>query len=470
MPADQLDILIIGAGAAGLAAAVFAGEAAAGRSLRLAIVDGATKPGAKILVSGGARCNVTHRQVTEDDFWGGPRPLIRRVLRVFDHTHTLGWMRSLGVELKLEDTGKYFPVTDRSRTVLEALLRRVDELGVTLHRDARVLEIQPLDSHTVAGLTPARSAAQAVEGVARSVAAGQAGSTPNEDGGWRVTFRDREPLMARRLIVATGGLALPKSGSDGWGLEALRSLGHTIIQPTPALAPLVCDADQPGPGGQFADFSGITLDVRLGLFDDRDRRLEERHGSLVFTHFGISGPAALDLSRHWLRARLERPDRPLQVRLAIPGLVSFESADRWLQDQAQSSPRRDVATALRAWLPERLARAYVEGQPNLANLGKSARRQLAHWLTGLPLRVTHDRGYAHAETTAGGVDLREIDMSTMASKRLRHLHLAGEVCDVDGRLGGFNFTWAWASGFLAGRGAVASLGIEPRNVSWTRHD
>ncbi|MEQ8822585.1 MAG: aminoacetone oxidase family FAD-binding enzyme [Sumerlaeia bacterium] len=421
MSAPPIDIAIVGAGAAGLTAAIFAGEAAAGRGLRIVLLDGARKPGAKILVSGGGRCNVTNERVTPDDFWGGARGTIKKVLKSFDHRRTLEWMASLGVELKLEPTGKYFPASDSARTVLGALLRRAEEVGVELRPGHRVGHIGR-----------------------------EAG------GGWSLGFRDGEhpPLSARRLILATGGMSLPKSGSDGWGLAAARRLGHTITATTPALAPLVL-GPQAGAGGRFADLSGLTLDVRLGVYEASGRRLEERAGSLLFTHFGVSGPAALDLSRHLLQAREADPRAELVVGLGHPHFPTPEAADGWLRDQAAAHPKRTLANALRAIYPERLASALAEGRDGvLAELSKTTRRATATDIARLPLNVTGSRGYTFAETTAGGVDLSEIDPRTMASRVAEGLYLCGEMLDVDGRIGGFNFQWAWASGHLAGRGVV----------------
>jgi predicted Rossmann fold flavoprotein len=412
----QADIIIIGAGAAGLAAAIFAGEATprgerrAGR--RILLLDGAKSPGAKILVAGGGRCNVTHERVTPEDYCGGPRPIIRNVLRAFGEQRTLEWMAALGVPLKLEPTGKYFPVSNQARTVLEALFRRVREVGVEMLFQTRVTGVR-----------------QGAEG-----------------------------FQARRLILATGGLALPKSGSDGAGLAMARRLGHSVIPTTPALSPLVLRPG-PGPGGRFEELSGVTVEVRLGLYAPEGQRIEERTGSMVFTHFGVSGPAALDLSRHILRARLEHPETAFQVCLGHPALATVEEADNWLKRQVERQPRRAVWLAVNELWPERLARILAEGLgEDLAHLSRENRLELARRLARLPLEVTGDRGYAFAETTAGGVDLREVDARTMASRKAPGLYLCGEILDVDGRIGGFNFQWAWASGYLAGRAAAGSLG------------
>lgn len=415
-----IDVLILGAGAAGLAAAIFAGEAARGSGRRIVVVDGARKPGAKILVSGGGRCNVTNRTVTPEDYFGGPRPLIRNVLRAFDQERTLAWMEDLGVALKLEPTGKYFPVSDSARTVLDALLERVRVLGVELRPATRVASFRPVED------------------------------------GFEALVTGAEPLRARRLVVATGGLSLPKSGSDGAGLAMLGRLGHRIVPTTPALTPLLLGGDAAFP---FAELSGITLDARLQHADARGRVLHSTTASLLLTHFGLSGPAALDLSRHVLRGRLEQPAEPHRVLFGLPDFATPQAADAWILEQAKAAPRRQVATVLGLVAPERLARALAAGvaEAPVGQLPRDARTELARRLSALPLPVTGDRGYTFAETTAGGVDLREVNVATMESRIVPAMHLCGELLDVDGRIGGFNFQWAWATGYLAGRAAVGAL-------------
>ncbi|MBI5153616.1 aminoacetone oxidase family FAD-binding enzyme [Candidatus Poribacteria bacterium] len=412
-------IVIIGAGAAGLAAACFAGEAARGSGAEVLLLEGARTPGAKILVSGGGRCNVTNERVTPEDFHGGPRPIIRNVLRAFDERRALEWMRALGVELKLEPTGKYFPVSDKARTVLEALVHGAESSGARLISGTRVTSIE-------AGTE--RRFAIRIESAAGTI-------------------------HADRIILASGGLSLPKSGSDGWGLDAARQFGHSIIPTTPALVPLLL---RPGntPGGRFAEFSGVTILARLGLFGDERKPATQVEGSLLFTHLGLSGPAARDMSRHLLRARLVRPAVPWRLGIGHPRFPDADAADVWLRGEAAHGGKRTVVSAIESLYPERIARALTEGLGTLAELTRESRRQLAANLAHLPVDVLGDRGYTFAETTAGGVDLREIAAHTMESRVCPGLHLCGEMLDADGRIGGFNFQWAWATGYLAGRGAV----------------
>lgn len=429
------DIAIIGAGAAGLAAAIAAAEAGSASSCRIILLDSARKPGAKILVSGGGRCNVTNEHAVPDDFWGGPRTIIQKTLQKFDTRQTIAWFAGMGVRLKLEVSKKYFPVTDRAQTVLDALLRRTEQLGVTLVTSLRIADLRP------------------AEGGFQLVVAAPHGA-------------DGRLIRARRVIVATGGKSLPKSGSDGAMLEVMRRLGHTVVPTTPALAPLTMRQGA-GPGGRFAEFSGVSLDARLRLYQSRatasgtvtPRLLVELAGPLLFAHFGISGPAALDLSRHWLRARLEQPELPVAVFFGLPRFRIMDDADHWLLQEAAAHPRQHIVTALTEVLPERLARAMAaectDDEP-LAHLPRERRQALARLLTMLPLPVTGSRGYQYAEATAGGIDLHDIDARTMQSRRIPGLYLCGEILDVDGRIGGFNFQWAWSSGHVAGHAAAAS--------------
>lgn len=409
------DVIVVGAGAAGLATAIFARRL--GR-LSVRVVDGAARPGAKILVSGGSRCNVTNTVVTERDYWGGRRTIIRRVLARLPVDRTIAFFDELGVSLKEEPAGKLFPRSDRSRDVLEALLGAARALDVTLSPGTRVHEVA-------------------------------------RDGTRFRLDTSRGPLAASTVVLATGGLSLPKTGSDGAGLRMAKALGHTIVPTTPALAPLVLSESF------HAAVSGVALDVELALRVDGRITVRIR-GPLLWTHFGISGPAALDISRHWLRARLEGREALVTASL-MPG-SSFEAVEALWTSSARSRPRAALETALAEHVPASLAAALIAhlGLPagsRLADLTRDSRRVLAHAMTALPLPITDSRGYNFAEATAGGVALDEIDPSTMRSRICPGLFLVGEMLDVDGRLGGFNFQWAWSSARAAAEGLAA--GREP---------
>lgn len=412
---------IVGAGAAGLATAIFTAEALAegGAAKRLVVLDSAARVGAKILVSGGGRCNVTNRHVTPQDFHG-KKPFVRRVLRQFDQAATMAWLESLGLRLKQEEAGKLFPVTDRAATVLEALLRRAQELGVELRTGFRV------------------------EGVTRTASG----------------FRLRGPageVQTPLLVLATGGRSLPRTGSEGGGYPLARALGHSVTNTFPALVPLVLD-----PSFFHASLSGVSQPAQLTT-RVAGKAVDRRSGDMLWTHFGISGPVVLDASRFWTMAR-EAGQQP-EIRcnlLPSPGQDPFQHVERWLLAASGPQPRRPLAGVLAERLPRRVAEVMCQfcclspALP-LGQLGRQARRRLVGALTDLWLPVTGHRGWNYAEVTAGGVPLEEVDPKTMQSRLVAGLYLVGEILDCDGRLGGFNFQWAWSTAHVAGRAIGASL-------------
>jgi predicted Rossmann fold flavoprotein len=401
---------VVGAGAAGLMAALWAARTEPAR--RVVLLDGARVLGAKILVSGGGRCNVTHYHVDETAFAGSTPAAIRKVLRRFDVARTVAFFRELGVELKREETGKLFPVTDRARTVLDALVEAARAAGVELRHPWRV-------------------------------------TTADREGeGFRLVSPAGETLRAARVLLATGGMSLPKTGSDGGGYALARALGHSLTPRIfPGLVPLrVAD-------GHFVRaLSGIAVPAVLELRSAAGRKRMAMTGALLCTHFGISGPVALDMSRHFIDARHDEPQTRLVVRW-LPEHTS-ETLERALRALGAAT----VGGHLQERMPERLARALcadagVDPATPGHRLTRETRRALAAAVAEMPLPVTGDRGFGFAEVTAGGVPLRELHLDTLRSRACPGLSLCGEICDVDGRIGGFNFQWAWASGYAAGTGA-----------------
>ena len=416
---ETADIAVIGGGAAGLAAAIFAAQFAV-QPTRVVLIDGAKTLGAKILVSGGGRCNVTHDIVTPEDF-NASRAIVRNVLAEFGVADVIQWFDSMGIALKREPTGKLFPVADSARVVLAALLRRCGELGVIIRTGCRV------------------------RGVAFSDA----------DRSFLVAH-DSGTMRCSRVIMSTGGRSLPRSGSDGSGWEIARQLGHTVTPTYAALVPLVLDK------GMFhASLAGVSLTVELSTFAT-NKLIDRRTGSLLWTHFGISGPVVMDASRHWVIAHESAFPTTMQCNLLPPD--GFETVERWLIALASSSARTSLLRGLAGRMPERVAAAiacHVGVDPAIpcGQLSRDARRTLVHALTALPLPIVGHRGWNYAEVTAGGVPLAEIDPRTMESRRLPGLYLAGEMLDCDGRIGGFNFQWAWSTGYLAGRAAGTACAV-----------
>jgi predicted Rossmann fold flavoprotein len=415
---DIHDVAVIGAGAAGLAASIFAAEAATkgDRPQRIVLLDGAKTIGAKILVSGGGRCNVTHDVETPTDFFGN-RHIIKNVLAAFPVQATIDWFASLGIKLKREETGKLFPVTDKARTILTALVNRCHELGVVICPDHRVTDIE-----------------------------GSGGS-----GSGFVLHHTHGTMYARKVILATGGRSIPKSGSDGFGYSLACRLGHHVTATVPALVPLVLEDTM-----FHKSLSGLSHDVELTTVV-RGRNVDCRTGSLLWTHFGISGPVVMDASRFWCLAQ-EQEEAVAVYGNFLPGQTQ-EQVRLWFMEQMRDNPRRSLIKTLAQRLPQRFAEAVIhhvgcEAHTTIAQLSRKDRDHIFAALTKLRFPVEQDRGWNYAEVTAGGIPLEEINFRTMESKLVPGFYLIGEILDCDGRIGGFNFQWAWATGFLAGR-AVA---------------
>jgi predicted Rossmann fold flavoprotein len=384
------DVAVVGAGAAGLMAAIFAGRSGA----RVVALDAAPSIGKKILISGGGRCNVTHDVVTAADF-NGNRNAIAKVLRTFDVAETVAFFDELGVKLKREETGKLFPVSDRARDVVDALLRAAKDAGVEIVTGRRITGFSVVGDRLSA-----------------------------------LTTDNRQLITASRVILAAGGQSVPKTGSDGSGYALARAFGHTVTPTFPALVPLVVER-----GHWITALSGTSVDAELSVKSPTGRVLHRERGSMLFTHFGISGPVVLDISRHWIA------NQPCTLAANfLPG-ETFESVDAALIENPSLLRRR---------LPDRLAAQLAPS----GKLTKEQRRQVAHEVVDFTIPVVRDRGFDYAEVTAGGVPLSEVDVRSMRSRLRENLWLCGEILDVDGKIGGYNFQWAWASGRLAGLSAA----------------
>jgi predicted Rossmann fold flavoprotein len=404
---ERVDLVVVGAGAAGLMVAIQAGRA--GRCSSIVALEGARSLGAKILVAGGGRCNVTHDEVDESSYAGSSPNAIKKVLRRFGVEDTVRFFAELGVELKREDTGKLFPVSDRSRSVLDALLRAADEAGVSLRFPRRVTGIERRDDGF------------------------------ELEGPWG-------SLQAKRVVLAAGGKALPKSGSDGNGYRLAASLGHSVTERiTPALVPLLL-----AKRCRLLRLAGLSTEAELEVRAGSGKRLACLTGSTLCTHLGLSGPGPMDVSRHLIDARLDDEGAALFANW-LPG-ETRESLDAQLLELGSLTPLRHLSKRL----PERLARtlcdeAGIEAATAARVLTRAQRKALVGAAVEMKLPVIGDRGFTHAEVTAGGVPLGELRLATMESRLSPGLHLCGEILDVDGRIGGYNFQWAWASGFVAGR-------------------
>jgi predicted Rossmann fold flavoprotein len=400
-------IAVIGAGAAGTMAAIFAAESGADVVLLERTRDG----GRKILISGGGRCNVLPARLDESRFVTDSSPnTLRKLVRSWPLAEQVAFFeRDLGIPLVEEsESVKLFPASHRARDVRDGLLAFAARRGVAFHPDTVVTDVTPAGT------------------------------------GWRVHRHSAEPLDVDAAIVATGGLSVPNTGSDGIGLRVLERLGHTMHPTYAALTPLLAT---PAP---FGILSGISLPVTITA--RAASRTATASGGFLFTHHGYSGPSVLDVSHVAVRSRTELPAARVTVRWTTLGDDEVEAVLR-----PQGS--RSVLGAVRSLVPDRLAsllveRAGIDPTRSLAELPRDERRRLVDALLRGDLPWSGDEGYKKAEVTGGGVSLAEIDSRSMESRRHPNLYLCGEVLDAFGPIGGYNFLWAWATGRAAGRGAA----------------
>jgi predicted Rossmann fold flavoprotein len=411
----RLPVVVVGAGAAGFLAAIFAarGARASGRGDRVALLERTHEGGRKILMSGGGRCNVLPSELDPRRFVTASSPNTMKKL-------LLSWplreqRRFFEEELEMplaleEETGKLFPVSNRARDVRDRLRDLASREGVELRFDGLVTALEP------------------------------------REGAWRVGLAGGGEIRASRVVIATGGLSVPATGSDGTGLDLVRRLGHTIHDTYPALTPLTARPHR------YAALTGVSLPVTLVA--PLTRRSFVTHGGFLFTHKGYSGPAVLNASHlAILSRRAGGPLQPFYVRWAPL------EADAWERELRLGDGT--VLTTLRSRIPARLAEALlddaeVDGGTPLAQLKKDDRRRVVTALTRHPLPWTGDEGYVKAEVTGGGVALDEVDPRTLESRVRPGLFLCGEILDAFGPIGGYNFAWAWATGRAAGLGAAGA--------------
>jgi predicted Rossmann fold flavoprotein len=398
-------VVVVGAGAAGLLAAL----TAARRGLDVVLVESTDDGGRKILISGGGRCNILPSVAEPERYVTDSSPnTLRKILRSWPLAEQRAFFEhELKMPLVLErESGKLFPSSQKARDVRDGLVARVRESGARIWFGARVT-----------GLS-------------------------YEAGVWTVRLHDAPPIDASAVIVATGGLSVPSTGSDGAGLSMLRALGHEVHATYPALTPLTAT---PHP---HAELAGVATDVTLSA--PGAKPAFRATGALLVTHRGWSGPVVLDASHHATRStKGERRE----ILVNWTGAVGAKDTD-W--DAELREGAGTVRSAVSGRLPRRLADALVvesgvAPETSLAQLRRSDRQKVVETLTAYRLPWTGHEGYRKAEVTGGGVSLAEIDPRTMESRRAPGLFLCGEILDAFGPIGGHNFLWAWATGRAAGR-------------------
>jgi predicted flavoprotein YhiN len=431
MPDCDWDVVVVGAGAAGLMAGIHAAE----RGRRTLLLEKNRQPGVKILMSGGTRCNITHatdnRGIVEA--YGPPGRFLHSALAALSVEDTIALFEAEGVATKIEETGKVFPVSNKASDVLAALLRRLARSGakLALGEPLMALQTRPAADDSPPVLTGGLSSA------ARPGTQGFMLTTP------------QRVVSGSRVLLTTGGQSYPGSGTTGDGYKIAAQFGHTIMPPRPALVPLTTSAPW------VAELRGITLpDVGVRIVEGNNF-LAIRRGSLLFAHFGLSGPVVLDVSRV---VSGHPVPQSLLAELDLLPAMRGEEVSEWLRSEAAQAGKKQVAGILAGQLPRRLcdivlALAGVPANRLAVELRKDERNRLVDLIKKLPVPLTGTMGFRKAEVTAGGIALGEVDSRTMQSKKVPNLYFAGEVLDLDGPIGGYNFQAAWSTGWLAGGSA-----------------
>lgn len=385
----QWDVIIIGAGAAGLMAAITAGR----RGRRVLVLEHMSKPGRKILISGGGRCNFTNRYVSFENYLSANPHFCKSALARYTPADFLALLKTHGIGWHEKKLGQLF-CNDSATAIVDMLLKEARMARVCLRTGVQVHSVRKGDFFEVETV--------------------------------------HETLQAPALIVATGGLSLPKVGATDLGYRLARHFGHTFIEPRPGLVPLIY-----GPADQaLTALRGLALPTRVSL---PSISFEE---NTLFTHFGLSGPAILQISSYW------RPGQALRINF-LPQLDLRRQVSQW---QKEKNPQQ-ITTLLDQFLPRRFVRAwqacYFPARPP-AQLDARTQQQLCSALQDWSILPADTAGFAKAEVTVGGIHTQELSSRTLESRRVPGLYWVGEVVDVTGWLGGYNFQWAWASGHAAG--------------------
>ena len=408
------NVIVIGAGPAGMMAAIKAAENGAS----VLVLEKMKQPGKKMLITGKGRCNITNTAEIPELIKNipGNGKFLNSCIRAFDNEDVQYFFNGLEVPTKVERGGRVFPVSDRAADVVQAMVLRLYELGVKVRTGERVAEILVEDSKAIG-----------VKTEAGEVYSGQA------------------------VILATGGASYPGTGSTGDGFAMAGQIGHEIKLPLPSLVPLEVEEEW------VPELQGLSLrNVRVYLMAE-ENKVADMFGEMLFTHFGVSGPVILSLSRQ--AAQLLAAGNFVELLIDLKPALSFEQLDARIVRDFEKYQRKEMKNALKDLLPGRLIApvldgAYIEPDRMVNSITKEERHRLANTLKGLIVTITRTRPIAEAIVTAGGISVKEINPKTMESKIVKNLYLAGEVVDVDGFTGGYNLQAAFSMGAAAGNWCV----------------
>lgn len=406
----MVKVIVVGGGAAGMMAAISARR----KGASVTILERNPRVGKKILATGNGRCNYTNVFLDVKNYHGNNPKFVYSPLSQFNVETTIDFFERLGITHVVEDKGKVFPLSFQASSVLDVLRYELDEIGVEILCDSYVKKIE------------------------------------KERNVFKLTLDDNKRIKGDKVIIATGGNAMPSSGSDGNGYDLAKSLGHNVVSVFPGLVQLKLQGDF------FKRIDGVKI-VGTATLLNNGKDIGEDSGDILFTKYGISGPPILQLSRRALEL-LNKNKKPI-LKVSIISGKSKEELSEYLKIRFTYMPKKTIEIGLIGLLNKRLIpvileEAGIDKGKIVSNISNEEIDSLAEILTDWRFNIIGSKSFDFAQVTAGGIDTREIDGRTMESKLISGLYFAGEVVDIDGDCGGFNLQWAWSSGYVAGLNAT----------------
>ena len=415
----MIDVIVIGGGPSGLMASVAASE----RGACVLLIDKGDKLGRKLAISGGGRCNVTNKMPIPEliRHIPGNGRFLHSAFSVFNNEDIIRFFENLGIQLKEEDFGRMFPVTGNAKSVVNALLQKVRENGVKIRVNAPVETV-----------------------------------LYGEHGAMGVLLKTGEKISAKNVIIAVGGKSVPNTGSTGDGYAWAKIAGHTITDLYPTEVPMTSNE----PFITKKELQGLALrDAAVSVHDPKGNVIITHRWDMLFTHFGLSGPAVLRASQFVVKALKKYKTDFIIVTIDTYSDLSEEAVFQKLMKLTKDEPKKAIKSTWKGIVPERyllflLERVDLSPETTYHDLPKDKVRNLAHALKAFPVRVNGTLSIERAFITGGGVSLKEIDPKTCASKKMPGLYFCGEILDIHGYTGGYNITAAFATGYTAGRSAA----------------